>query len=290
MATRFELALYGEDPARLRAAGEEALEEIARLETQLSFYRSESELHWINARAAAGPVKVEPRLFRLLQLCVTLGEQTEGAFDITIAPLMRVWGFAGGAGRQPEPAEIEAARAVIGRHHLLLDEERFEVRYDRPGVEMDLGAIGKGYAIERAAEMLREAGVTAALLHGGTSSLYAIGAPPGESAWRVGIRHPSSSKQNAVMELRDSSLSVSAVHGKCFKEGDREFGHVLDPRTGWPAEGPKTAAVAGPSPTIGDALSTALLVLGEAGLDRLRSRFPGYSGMVAHKDGWRQIE
>ena len=282
MATRFELMLYGDDPTRLRAIGEEALGEIERLDTQLSLYRPDSELSWINAHAAAEAVKVEPRLFKLLQRCIALTEQTNGAFDITVAPLMQAWGFMGGTGKIPSQSEQEAAKAVVGIEHVHLDEEQFTIRFDRREVRLDLGAVGKGYAAERAVDILRENGITSALLHGGTSTICAIGTPPDQTAWRVAIRNPvDADKHLEVIDLRDSSLSVSAVHGKSFTNGSQVFGHVIDPRTGQATKGALTAAVVGPCPTECDALSTALLVLGKPGLALISERFPGYRGIVA---------
>jgi thiamine biosynthesis lipoprotein len=275
MRTRFELALPGEDHVRLRAAGEEALAEIERLEAQLSFYDPASEISHLNVRAANGLVPVDPRLFRLLQRALALSEATEGAFDITVAPLLRCWGFVGGSGRLPDPEEWAAARAVVGSHLVELDEEAFAVRFRRPGVQIDLGSIGKGYALERAADLLREAGITSALLHGGTSTVVAIGAPPGAEHWSVAISHPSDpDRRVAVVPLRDESLSVSAVHGKAFQVEGRLLGHILDPRTGHPVMSAQLAAVALASPTDSDALSTALLALGEAWLPTFRERWP----------------
>src|ERR1017187_2569465 len=153
MATRFELVLYGDVAIRLRAAGEEALGEIERLDAQLSFYRPDSEICWINSRAASAPVRVEPRLFRLLQRCADWHALTEGAFDLTVA----------------------SARSAVGMRYVVLDEESCSVRFRRPGVAIDLGGYGKGYAIERAVRILEEHGVTSAYLHGGASSAAAIG-------------------------------------------------------------------------------------------------------------------
>src|SRR6185503_3145733 len=175
MATRFELVLYGDDPVRLRAAGEQAIQEIERLENQLSFYRPDSEITWINSRAACGPVRIEPRLFHLLLRCANLNEKTDGAFDITVGPLMRAWGFADGKPGVPEPCVLAAARQVVGMQNIELCEEDFTVRFKRPGVELDLGGYGKGYAVERAISALKENGITSALLHGGTSSIFAVG-------------------------------------------------------------------------------------------------------------------
>jgi thiamine biosynthesis lipoprotein len=290
MATRFEMVLHGDRPVSLRAAGEEALEEIGRLEAQLSLFRPASEIAHLNARAAQGPVRVTPSLFALLEQAKKLHEESGGAFDITIAPLVRCWGFMGGHGRQPEPDALAAARAAVGMHLIELDPERHTVRFAREGVMLDLGAIGKGYAIERAAEVLREAGVERALLHGGTSTIYALGHPPEEEFWKVGIEHtPAGTATNpallATVPLRDQALSVSAVWGKFFQTEGRTFGHVLDPRTGQPAAGAVLAAVVLPSATETDALSTALLVLSTEGLDRLAKIRPGVRTLLVTESG-----
>jgi len=190
MATRFELVLHGANEAALRAAGEEALNEVDRLENQLSLYRPGSEIAQVNARAAHEPVQVSPEVFALLQHARQLHAETEGAFDITVGPLVRCWGFMHNAGRLPSPEEAAAARAQVGMNLVHLDEARRTVRFARPGVMLDLGAIGKGYAVERGTELLREAGVTSALFHGGTSTVSAIGHPPDAEAWAVAIEPP----------------------------------------------------------------------------------------------------
>jgi thiamine biosynthesis lipoprotein len=270
MATRFELVLWGDDEVRLRAAGEEALEEIARLEAQLSYYQPTSELSGVNARAAREPVPVSATLFHLLLRVRELSAQSEGAFDITVAPLLRCWGFVGGSGQMPEPEQIEAARQLTGMQHLLLDESNYTVAFDRPGVELDLGAIGKGYAVDQAVERLRESGVRSALLHGGSSSIYALGAPP-----------DAEEMEPIPIALRDAALSVSAPHGKWFFAKGRRYGHVIDPRSGYPAGRSLLAGVISASATDGDALSTALLTLGPEWLPELARRFPTVQAIVA---------
>ena len=281
MGTRFEIALHGGDPARLRTAGEEALREIERLDAQLSCYRPDSEVSWINARAAREPVKVEPRLFRLLRRCAEITVATDGAFDITIAPLLHAWGFTGDCGRVPDEAEIEAARRITGMGLVELDEENLTIRFAREGMRIDLGAVGKGYAIEMARDILLECRVASGIFHGGTSTICAIGVQPDGSSWKVAVRHPTDPDALLkVVPLENASLSVSAVHGKSFIEGGREFGHVIDPRIGRPVEGALAAVVIGPSPTECDALSTALLALGEPGLNTQLNRHGEYSGFV----------
>jgi thiamine biosynthesis lipoprotein len=190
MATRFELVLHGENPVSLRAAGEEALHETERLEAQLSLFRPTSEIAHLNARAARESVRVTPPVFGLLLQARRLSEETAGAFDITIAPLVRCWGFMGGGGSVPSPEQLVEARSKVGMNLVQLSERDYTVRFAREGVMLDLGAIGKGYAVERAADLLREAGVRSGLLHGGTSTVYALGRPPDEAAWPVAIAAP----------------------------------------------------------------------------------------------------
>ncbi len=295
MATRFELVLHGGDESALRAAGEEALDEITRLEDELSYFRATSQIYRLNQEAAHQPVRVSPWLFRLLQHARQLTEETGGTFDITVAPLMRCWGFYTREGRVPEPEALAAARACVGMNLVELNAADSTVRFTLAGVQLDLGSIGKGYAVERAGELLREAGVTSALLHGGTSTVLAIGTPPDADGWKIGIEHPASevgliphsqfaipnaSGPLATITLRDQSLSVSAVWGKAFTAADRSYGHIIDPRTGQPTEGALLAAIVLPSATESDALSTMLLTLGLEGFSELLRLRQGMSALV----------
>jgi len=290
MATRFEVVLHGENPAALRAAGEEALRLVEALEGQLSLFRAGSEIARLNARAAREPVRVTPALFALLQQARKLSEESGGAFDITVAPLVRCWGFMGGDGRLPRPEEVAEARLKVGMGLVQLGPEDCTVRFAREGVMLDLGAIGKGYAVERAAEVLREAGVTSALLHGGTSTVQAIGQPPGEEYWKVAIETPSPSVESprrllAMVPLNDEAMSVSGVWGNSFEAGGRTYGHIIDWRTGEPASGTVLAAVVLPSAAETDALSTALLTLGVDGHDRIAGLRPAMRTLVVSEAG-----
>jgi len=290
MATRFEIVLHGDNPASLRAAGEEALRLVEELEDQLSLFRPGSEIARLNARAAREPVRVMPGVFALLQHAQKLSEQTGGAFDITVAPLVRCWGFMGGEGRMPRPEEVVEARAKVGMPLVQLNPGDFTVQFAREGVMLDLGAIGKGYAIERAAEVLREAGVTSALLHGGTSSVQAIGRPREEECWKIAIETPSLARNTpptllATVQLHDEAMSVSSVQEHSFRAGGRAFSHVIDPRTGEPVTGTVLAAVVLPSATETDALSTALLTLGSAGHEHIAGLRPGMKTLVVSESG-----
>jgi len=266
MGTRFETILSGSDPEFLEAAGNEALDEIERLEARLSHYRPDSEICGINARAAAEPVLVEPSLLGLLWTALSLSEITGGAFDPTMGALIRCWGFFRGTGRLPEPEEIEEARARAGRGLLRIDPDARTVRFLREGVQLHLGGFGKGYAIDRVAEILRELRVEAALVHGGGSTIYGLGAPPGEDAWLVGVRDPrKAGRRLGVVRLRDRAFSTSGDYEQFFEAEGRRYSHILDPRTGYPAQGTWSAAVLAESATATDALSTAAFVLGVEG-------------------------
>jgi len=288
MATRFELVLHGENEAALRAAGEEALAEIDRLENQLSLYRPGSEIAQLNSRAAHEPVRVSSEVFALLQHAARLTAETDGAFDITVAPLVRCWGFMHDSGRIPTEEEVTVARAVVGMHNIIFDSTQRTIRFAKPGVMLDLGAIGKGYAIERGAELLREAGVTNALLHGGTSTACAIGHPPDAASWHFALPPQAniSTRDNPqFLKLRDESVSVSAIWGRSFEAGGKLFGHVIDPRFGQPVTGAVMSVVILPSATETDALSTALLTLGPTGHAKVHIRRPDMRSLIVDANG-----
>lgn len=304
MATRFELVLHGADADALRAAGEEALAEVDRLENQLSLYRPGSEIAQLNARAAREEVLVSPEVFALLQHAQQLHAETGGTFDITIAPLVRCWGFMGGQGQMPTRESVEAARQLVGMEQVRLNAAERTVRFARDGVMLDLGAMGKGYAVERGAALLREAGVRSALFHGGTSTVCAIGHPPEADAWTVALE-PAPANWNfpaaeirtlahglppdeaaTKIPLRDAAMSVSAIWGRAFTTKEQKhYGHVIDPRTGWPAEAGLLAVVVLPGATETDALSTALLTGGATGFKRTASLRPDLRALLMHRAG-----
>ena len=272
MGARFELVYWGP-----RAAGEAALAEIVRLDTRLSANEAASDVSWINGHAGLRTVKVEPRTFSLLERCYELSEETDGAFDITVGPLAQAWKTVADAGALPSAEAVADARARVGYRHLHLDAQASTIRFGQAGMRLDLGAVGKGYAVDAAIAILHAHGVQAALLHGGTSSVHAIGRPP-QGAWRIAWQ---AGGDEQTFVLRDSALSVSAVHGRTSIVDGRRYGHVIDPLVGMPTDHTSAAIVTGPSSLECDALSTALLVLGREWLPVLRKRFPGYDGDVA---------
>jgi thiamine biosynthesis lipoprotein len=248
MGSTYSIAVYGYDRLKMEAAVDAAFDEVRRLDDMLSNYKPESEWSEVNRNAAAKPVRVSRELFRLLSACLDYSREGEGAFDITVGPLMRVWGFYKGSGHLPHRAEIQAALTKVGYRHILLDPAARTVRFDRPGVEMDPGGIGKGYAVDRMVDILKQNGVRIALVAGSGSSIYGMAAPPNQpQGWRTEIKDPwDASKTLAEVYLKDMSMSTSGSYEKFFRAEGRTYAHIMDPRTGYPAQESVSVSVVAP--------------------------------------------
>jgi thiamine biosynthesis lipoprotein len=296
MACQFEVFLNAGQYPQGTEAALAALDLVDALEAQLSAYRADSELSEINRRAAAGPVPVEPRLWELLVVALALHAQTAGAYDITSAPLSAAWGFARRTGAVPSDAELAAALERVGSQHVELDPAKHSIHFQRPGLELNLGSIGKGYALDRAGEALADAGVHDFLLHGGQSSVLARGsrltADAAGRGWPVGIAHPLRPERRlGQVWLQDGGLGTSGSGVQYFHVRGRRLGHILDPRTGWPVEGVLSTTVLAPTAREADALSTAFFILGPEGTaDFCRQRPELAALVVCSPDDGRSLE
>jgi FAD:protein FMN transferase len=277
MACKFEITLPSELSERLDEASA-ALDTIEEIEDALTIFRSSSEIARINRDAFERPVTTDADLFDLLCECRTLHAETGGAFDITSTPLSRVWGFLKRQGRRPTDDELAEARASVGMQHVLLDPEARSVRFLRPGMSLNLGAIGKGYALDRVCAQLWRAGVFTALVTGGASSIQALGSGPDERGFKVGVRDPAAhDRRLGTVRLSSQALGVSGAGEQFFEENGKRYGHIIDPRTGWPVEGQALVAVAAPSAARADALATAFFVGGRAVTEAYVQRHPEVS-------------
>jgi thiamine biosynthesis lipoprotein len=255
MASRFEVTLAVEDARHLDAA-RTALDEVDEVEAALTSFRDTSEVSRVNRGAAAAPVAVGPSFFALLSLCRELGAATGGAFDPAATALSRCWGFVERRPHLPTTEEIDTARARSGLEKVVVDGLSRTVRFATPGVELNFGAVGKGWALDRAAATLRLRGVSRALLTAGGSSHRGWG---GE-AWEIALRP--GGEDLGLLALRDAALGTSTAGEQHFEAAGKRYGHVLDPRTGWPAEGVRSASAVASETAVADALSTAFLVGG----------------------------
>jgi thiamine biosynthesis lipoprotein len=290
MRTRFEVVIADDgDPAALRAAGEEALDEVTAAESLLSAHQDGAELRQLNLMAGTAVVPLSPLMHRFLRQCCALVEATDGTFDPAVGALIDCWRLQGegDAHTEPSPEAIaDALKATDLRRQLRLDPQERFVQFAHTTTRLDPGAVGKGWALDRAEARLRDAGIRNALIHGGTSTANAIGDGPDHDGWRIAIRDPRTDDGVlAQARLQDQSLSVSGQHGRTTAVGGRTIGHILDPRSGRPVDHTSLAAVIHPSAMISDALSTALLVLGHGGIATLAKRFPGSQFLLLASNG-----
>lgn len=271
MGSLFEIYLGGDEATSLEHLGREALERVRWWETRLNHFDPQSDISQINANALHNAFPVPSDLFALLQTLRKLSEQTEGAFDCTTGQLVRLWGlFRQGTlleerVKPPDTTTLQQIVQEIGWQKVELDSTQQTIRFHTPAVSLHLGAIGKGYVVDIVADFLRNKGVDCALIQSGFSSLYAIGSPPGQEGWRVGIADPlDETRSVAQVVLRDVALSTSGSAESLQSTDGDPVSHIFDPRTGLPVSRRGSVSVLSPDATTGEAFATAFFVQGEA--------------------------
>lgn len=266
MGSTYSIAAYDTDRVRLESGVEAAFDEARRLDDLLSNYKESSQWSMVNRKASERPVPVGTELFDLLAACLDYSRRSEGAFDITVGPLMKVWKFYKGTGHLPHKAEVMAAMNQVGYRHVHLDPANHTVRFDRPGVDMDLGGIGKGYAVDRMVDVLRKNGIGVALVSASGSSIYGMGAPPNEPrGWQIQIKDPRDQRRTVeTVYLKDMSLSTSGNYEKFFRAEGKIYSHIMDPRTGFPAQGMLSVSVVAPRTLDSEAWTKPFFINGRA--------------------------
>ncbi|HZC36621.1 MAG TPA: FAD:protein FMN transferase [Chthoniobacterales bacterium] len=241
------IVAYGENTARVQAAISEALKEMRRLDELLSNYKPHSEWSEMNRTAARQPFHVSDELFQLLTACVNYSRQSEGTFDVSVGPLMKVWGFYKGSGHLADESVVSAALGKVGYKNIILDPKTSTVRFAKDGVELDPGGVGKGYAVDRMVDILRNDGVQSALVSAAGSSIYALRRPPEKDGWEVRLMDPKKpSEPIETVSLHDESLSTSGSYEKFFYADGKVWSHIMDPRTGYPSHGVLSVSVIAP--------------------------------------------
>jgi thiamine biosynthesis lipoprotein len=267
MGTMFDVVAYHASRQEAERAVAKAIDEIVRLDRVMSHFRTDSDLSRLVRDGRGGAVSVDPSLFEVIEESLTVSRRSGGKFDVTIAPLLEIRAKAAAKGRDPSAREIADARRCVGYEKI---ETRAPdlIRLRSDCLEIDLGGIGKGYAVERAIGILKAAGIRHALINAGSSSIAAIGSPPGRRGWPVRLNARVAGHQ--MLLLRDGSISTS--------EQSPSLG-ILDPDDGAPARSTLTVSVVAPSATISDALSTALMVLPLDDGRKLLSQFADVSAL-----------
>ncbi|UCC96372.1 MAG: FAD:protein FMN transferase [Phycisphaerales bacterium] len=272
MATTFEILIVHEDERYARQAATAAFNEVDRLEGELSRFLENSDIARINNLPARQPLQLGLDAFECLRASAQMYAQTNGAFDVTVGTLVKCWRHEDGSPRTPSPEELARARLHTGVHLLELDKPEHTIRLSASPVRVDLGGIGKGYAVDRVAELLGEWSIETALISGGYSSVLAMEAPPGTDGWPLTLSDPADrTKIVARPRLRAGALSGSGV---------AKGGHIISPRTGRPAEGRRAAWASAPDATTGDALSTAFMIMEPDEIEQYCARHPKVLAMV----------
>ena len=290
MGTMFDIAVYHSPGAKAERAIEVALAEIVRLDHVLSHFDAESDLSKLVRTGRAGFVRVDPALYDVLSQSMEISRRSGGSFDVTVGPLVRLWQTAQTSTHPPSAESIAKAKRCVGYEKVqLMPPDR--VHLDSDCVSIDLGGIGKGYAVERAMQILQGAGIEHAVVNAGQSSIAAIGHPPDRSGWLVDLGVDGTGL--GEIELRDSSISTSRQGRVPLPSGGRGYGDIIDPARGRPVESTVTVIVRIRSATQADALSTTLLLLPIDEGKRVLEGFPGASAvwlsatgdvMASHRD------
>ncbi|HIM29446.1 MAG TPA: FAD:protein FMN transferase [Planctomycetes bacterium] len=281
MATEFQLYLNARKDQWEVEVALKSLDQLEVLEDQMSVYRDHSDVSKLNRNAATSAQPVEEHLFRLLQRAQEYFDITGGAFDITSTPLSKLWGFFHRQARLPPADDIARTLQSIGGQHVHIDVENQQIRFDSSAIELNLGAIGKGFAIDRVVSDLQSADLTAFLLHGGRSSVLAVGCRDGVDGWRVELKHPLlPARPLGEFLLRDQAMGTSGCGNQFFYHQGKRMGHIIDPRTGHPADGVYSATVIAPDATAADALATAFYVMGVEHSREFCQEHPEIAGLL----------
>jgi thiamine biosynthesis lipoprotein len=281
MATRFRIVLYAPDPATAGRAASAAFARIAALDNTMSDYQPSSELMRLAKKSGGSPVPVSEDLFRVLQAAQDLANRTDGAFDVTVGPVVRLWRRARRQHELPEPDRLQMARNLVGYKKLRLDPHARTAQLLVPGMVLDLGGIAKGFAADEALAVLKKAGIRSALIAGG-GDIAVSNPPPGKTGWTIGIASFESPQKlpTRYLLLHDAAVSTSGDVEQHVEIGGKRYSHIIDPRTGQALAGRSSVTVVAPNGTASDTLATALSVLDpEKGLELIRST-PGTAALI----------
>lgn len=274
MGTIFKIELYSDNQQKANLAFKNAFSEIRKCDLILSDYRQDSELSKILEESSSHPVKVSDDFFYITQRSLYFSKITDGAFDITIEPLVRLWGFKEKIFVKPDNKQIEEVKKQIGYQNIMLDNENKTVYLKNPYLKMDFGAIGKGYAIDKAVKVIKEAGIKSAFIDS-VSNQYYLGSPPNQKFWQVGIKNPRNLNQVIkYLYLKNKSISTSGDYEQFFIENNTRYSHIINPKTGYPIKDAIASTIITDNSADADALSTSVLLLNDLQTNKIIKLFP----------------
>ncbi len=270
MGSRFEITVVANSETEANHFMDVAIEEITRIEKLISSWDPNSETSAVNAAAGKNPVKVSPELFKLIQRAISISKLTDGAFDITYASMDRIWKFDGSMKEMPSEEMIKASVEKVGYQNIVMDEANSTVFLKKEGMKIGFGAIGKGYAADKAKELLISKGVVAGIINA-SGDMNTWGKQPNGKDWMVAITNPmDKNKAFALLPIEHGAVVTSGDYEKYVNFNGKRYAHIIDPRTGYPATGIISATVFAPKAELADALATSVFVMGiDAGIDRI---------------------
>jgi thiamine biosynthesis lipoprotein len=271
MGTLLDITLWHQEPEAGKNLLRQSVQEAHRLDRILSNYDPTSALSSLNRHAGGGEMQIDNDLFQLLTLARDYSTKSAGYFDVTVGPLVALWQRADDDNRQPNVQKLAETLALVGISKLRLYEGG-EAELTRAGMAVDFGGIGKGYAVDKMVEILRKASVKTALINFGRSSVYALGAPPGKQHWAITVTGPDE-RPIGTIYLKDQALSTSQSMGRYWTIAGKKYGHLINPKTGFPLTTERSATVIMPTATAAEALTKPLVLLGKKGLSLMKG-FP----------------
>lgn len=281
LGTTINIKVYAESDTKARKIAQQAYDEIERIDRTMSSQNTQGELSILDSKAGQDWVSISPDLYRVLERSQYYSRLSNGAFDVTIGPVERAWGFLSNSPHLPEPKKLKSELRLVDYRYI--DLANGKIRLLKPGMEIDLGAIAKGYAVDRALEVIRKAGAFSGLIEAG-GDLRFFGTKPGGKEWKIGIAHPR--KNDQIITVKNIGLQAVATSGDYerffFRDGKR-YHHILDPRTGFPADKSVSVTIWTQTAMDADALSTTVFVLGpEKGLE-LIEKLPGTECLIFYE-------
>jgi len=288
MGTFAEVSVYSNDEKTAGKAIEEALDEMERMDRIMSNYNNDSELSQLNKKAAKSPAPCHEELLDVIEQSQYYSELSSGAFDVTISPIVALWGFFNEKGHIPPNKEIEKLLPAVSYKNIVINKsddpkKPSTVFLKNTQTQIDLGAIGKGYAVDKALETIKKSGIGNACINLG-GNIYVLGTPTNKNAWKIGIQHPRDKDEIlGYLELKDEATATSGDYERFFEINGKRYSHIIDPRTGRPVNGTIAATIVAPTGTKVDALSTSVFVLGhEKGLKFIKN-IPDANAMIAYE-------
>ncbi len=280
MGSVFEIVLVEKDSAQAQLHFQKVIEEIERIENLISEWRSQTQVSQVNQNAGINPVKVDKEVFELTKRAVEYSELTNGAFDISIAALDKVWFFDGTMTELPSENAIQSSVRKVGFRGIILDSLQSTIFLEKEGMKIGFGSIGKGYAADRGRDLLQSLGVQGGIVNA-SGDLSTWGNQPNKQPWKVGVANPfKPHKVLKVLKLKYGAVATSGSYEKFAEINGKRYSHIINPKTGWPSTGLTSVTVRGTSAEFANFLSTSIMVLGKKAGVKLIKNYPGYKAII----------